>query len=79
MFYLIVFRARSETMKFYSLLSSYGVKSEIVNTPRQVSVACGISLKISLQDVTVAKDILSRRQFSTFAGIFINSGGFQKM
>jgi len=72
MFYLIVFRARSETMKFYSILSSYGVNSEIVNTPRQVSVACGISLKILSKDLPIAKEILNRRQFSTFAGIFTN-------
>jgi len=78
MFYLIVFRARSETMKFYSLISSYGVKSEIVNTPRQISVACGVSLKISSQDVSVAKEILNRRQFNTFAGIYQSSGGFEK-
>ncbi|NCB48705.1 MAG: DUF3343 domain-containing protein [Clostridia bacterium] len=78
MFYLIVFRARSETMKFYSILSSYGVKSEIVNTPRQISVACGISLKISSQDVPIAKEILTRRQFNTFAGIYLGSGTFQK-
>lgn len=79
MYYIIVFRARSETMKFYSLISSYGVKSEIVNTPRQVSVACGISLKIASQDIIVAKEILNRRQFSTFAGIFMGSGNFQKI
>ncbi len=71
MFYLIVFRARSETMKFYSLLSSYGVTPEIVNTPRQVSVACGISIKIYSKDLPIANDILSRRQFSTFGGIFL--------
>lgn len=76
MFYLIVFRARSETMKFYSILSSYGVISEIVNTPRQLSVACGISLKLVAKDLVIAKEILNRRLFSTFAGIFVNPTSF---
>jgi hypothetical protein len=79
MYYLIVFRARSETMKFYSLLSSYGVKSEVVNTPRQISVACGISLKILSKDLNIAKDILNRREFATFAGIFVSAGHYDRL
>lgn len=79
MHYLIVFRARSETMKFHCLLSSYHVKSEIVNTPRQISVACGISVKVLNDDVATAREILSRRKFSTFAGIFACQGNFQRI
>lgn len=71
MYYLVVFRARSETMKFHSLISSYNVKSSIVNTPRQIAVSCGISVKIDSSALGVAKEILSRRQFFTFAGIYL--------
>ena len=74
-YYLVVFSSRSETMKFANLLSSYGYKSAFVNTPRQISAACGISAKIESGSLLIAKDILSRRQFYTFAGIyyFINN------
>ena len=68
--YLVVFRARSETMKFANLLSSYGYRATIVNTPRKISVACGISVKIDFIALETAKLILSRRQFYTFAGIY---------
>ena len=68
--YLVVFRARSETMKFANLLSSYGYRATIVNTPRKISVACGISVKIDFIALETAKLILARRQFYTFAGIY---------
>ncbi len=68
--YLVVFRARSETMKFANLLSSYGYRAIVVNTPRKISVACGISIKIDFIALDTAKLILSRRQFYTFAGIY---------
>lgn len=68
--YLVVFRARSETMKFANLLSSYGYRAIIVNTPRKISVACGVSIKIDFIALDTAKLILSRRQFYTFAGIY---------
>jgi hypothetical protein len=71
MYYLVVFRARSETMKFASLLSSYGVKSVVVNTPRQIAVSCGISVKVDANALNICKQILSRRQFWTFGGIYL--------
>lgn len=68
--YLVVFRSKNETLKFSSLLASYGHKSSIVNTPRQISVSCGVSAKISPQALGATRQILTRRQFYTFAGIF---------
>ena len=68
--YLVVFRSKSETLKFSSLLASYGCGASIVNTPRQISVSCGVSAKIDAGALGVTKQILMRRQFYTFAGIF---------
>lgn len=72
-YYLVVFRSRSETMKFVNILNSYGVVVSIVNTPRQLSVSCGISAKIQTSCLSFAKDILKRRQFYTFAGIYYSN------
>ncbi|MBQ3495055.1 MAG: DUF3343 domain-containing protein [Clostridia bacterium] len=67
---LIVFRARSETMNFAMLAKSYGINYQIVNTPRIINVSCGISVKINFAYIEKAKDILKRRSFSTFAGVY---------
>ena len=69
-YYLVVFSSRSETMKFANLLSSYGFTAAFVSTPRQISVACGISAKINQTGLFAAQEILNRRQFYTFSGIY---------
>ena len=69
-YFLVVFRSRSETMKFSNILNSYGFSSSFVSTPRQISVSCGISAKIEAKALQISKEILKRRQFYTFGGIY---------
>ena len=67
---LAVFRSKTETLNFASLLRSYGVDCFVVNTPRTINVSCGISAKFNKNQLIVAKTIIARRQFSTFAGFY---------
>ena len=67
---LIVFRARSETMNFAMLLKSYKISCQVVNTPRVINVSCGISVKTSIAYLEQIDNILLRRKFSSFAGVF---------
>ncbi len=67
---LAVFRSRTETLTFASLLRSYRVPCSVVNTPRSINVSCGISVKFEAGYADDAKKILSRRSFSTFAGFY---------
>ena len=66
---LAIFRSRSETLSFANILKSYGVGVSIINTPRSANVSCGISVQFSRRDEGLAKQVLSRRRFDTFAGI----------
>lgn len=67
---LAVFRSRTQTLSFDKILRSYGVKCRIVNTPKQVIVACGLSIKLSVKDFEDAFNIFCRRNFDNFAGFF---------
>lgn len=67
---IIVFRARSHTINFANLLRSYKVPCQVINTPRRVNVSCGISVKFSSQDLSIVEQIISRRNFDTFGGIY---------
>lgn len=69
-FVLAVFRSRTETLNFASYLRSYGVNCVVVNTPRSINVSCGISVKFVKAELSIAKEIISRRSFSTFAGFY---------
>ena len=67
---LAVFRSRTETLNFAYILRSYGVFASVVNTPRKINVSCGISVSFNSSDLLVAKSIISRRGFNTFAGFY---------
>lgn len=67
---LAVFRSRTETINFASILRSYNVYCVVVNTPRNINVSCGISVKFNAQDKDIAQMIIARRGFSTFGGIY---------
>ena len=67
---LAVFRSRTETLNFASILRSYGVLCNVVNTPRSINSSCGISVQFQSIYKTKAMEIISRRAFSTFAGFF---------
>ena len=73
-FFIVVFRSRSESMKFANILNSYGFKSAFVSTPRKISVSCGISVKIETKALQAAMEILKRRQFYTFGGVYYLKG-----
>lgn len=71
MYIVIVFRSRTDTLVFSQLLKSYGVRNSVVNTPRQVSVSCGVSVKIDANSLETAQNLLKRRQFNSYAGTFV--------
>lgn len=67
---LAVFRSKTETLNFASILRSYGVYCSVVNTPRKINVSCGISVQFSKQYLSIANQVFARRKFDTFAGFF---------
>ena len=69
-YYIAVFRSRTQTILFNQVLRSYGAECFVINTPRQAEVSCGLSVKFAGDDLGLARQILSRREFSSFVGIF---------
>lgn len=70
MFYLAVFRARTQTLIFANLLKSYNVPVSVINTPRHLNISCGISVKFLDKYKDIAESIIARRKFDSFAGFF---------
>jgi hypothetical protein len=67
---LAVFRSRTQTMTFFNILKSYRINCFVVNTPRQIMTACGISVKFDTKSLDFAKNILFRRKFDSFVGFY---------
>lgn len=74
MYYIIAFTSRGETMKFSSLLTRNNIPHMIVNTPREITLSCSTSIKISRRFLDICKRLLSKFSFYTFLGVYMDRG-----
>lgn len=77
---LAVFKSRSATLNFANALRSNGIPAAVINTPNQITRACGISVKFFAEYFEKAREIASRMQiFAYFDGFYAygNSYGRQ--
>ena len=49
-FAIASFRSRQQVMKFEGALRRAGIRVEVITTPRDVSVGCGLSIRFELAD-----------------------------
>jgi len=68
---LAVFGNRSHSMQFASALKRVGVRCKVVNTPREISVSCGISVIFDRVALPQAKQIVEYYKFSSFNKFYI--------
>ena len=69
-YFIVIFSARGETLHFYNLLKNFNGFCSIINTPHSLSRSCGISVKISNNQLDQAKQLISNNKFATFKGIY---------
>lgn len=67
---IVAFRSRSDTIDFSSILKQNGVFCEIVNTPKEAGVGCGLSVKISKGNFYIVKRLVFNANKKSFAGFF---------
>ena len=70
--YLVVaYRSRAHTVKFADALNRFGVRCEIVNTPKEAGVGCGLSVKTKKENYLAVKNAVFSLALNSFAGIFL--------
>ncbi|MDR1939838.1 MAG: DUF3343 domain-containing protein [Clostridiales bacterium] len=70
-----IFRTREQTMRFNAEMTKRGCKTSIINTPRDVLSACGISVKFGPSAICHARRVIRAYDFSSFAGFYAYEGG----
>lgn len=70
---VVAFRSRAHTVKFAEWLRSTGVPVEIINTPKEAGVGCGLSAKISKNNLLLVKKAVRLIGLDSFAGTFLVS------
>ncbi|MBE7081325.1 MAG: DUF3343 domain-containing protein [Clostridiales bacterium] len=67
---IVAFRSRSHTIKFANILREQGFAMEIINTPKEAGVGCGLSVKFRKESFEMAKRLVLMAGLTTFAGFF---------
>ena len=74
---LAVFASRSQALDAISYLRGMGVPARAVSTPKDAGVGCGISVKFEEGFLPRVRLLLSKRPYSSYAGIMRErSGGY---
>ncbi len=67
---VVAFRSRTHTVAFSEYLTKRSVPNEIVNTPKEAGVGCGLSVKISTSVFAIVKSAVFGLGYNSFAGFF---------
>ncbi len=67
---IVAFRSRAQTIKFYEFLRRNGIGAEVVNTPKEAGVGCGLSVKIAKERLNTVKMLYYRSGLDSLAGFF---------
>ena len=69
-FGIAAFRSRQQVMRFDSALRRAGVRSQVISTPRDVALGCGLSVRFDLQYARAAQDVYRRARPGNLIGFY---------
>ena len=64
------FRSRQQVLKFEGALRRSGMRVEVITTPRDVSVGCGLSVKFDLGDTQHVMEVYNQLRPSNLIGFY---------
>ena len=65
---LAVFRSRSQAIDCMTKMRALNVPAQLINTPKEAGVGCGLSLKFPQSAANRAKAVIARVGYSSFYG-----------
>ncbi len=72
---IAVYTARNSSMQLHQRLKLARINSRIINTPREISSSCGLSVRFSDGDFHRVKAQIAGLSSYSFAGIWKEIGG----
>ena len=69
-FGIAAFRSRQQVMRFDSALRRAGISTQIISTPREVSIGCGLSVRFDVRDARAVVDVYRRAQPGNLIGFY---------
>ena len=65
------FRSRQQVFAFESALRRSGIQTQIVSTPREVALGCGLSVRFEERDIGRAIDVYRRAKPGNLIGFYL--------
>lgn len=68
---IAVFGNRNHTMQFASYLKRLGIRCKTINTPRELTVSCGISIVFFERDLQRVRGLIYQLKLSSYLGMYL--------
>ncbi len=79
MSYIIIsFTNREKTLKLKKFLTEQKIFAEIINTPPDAHIGCGLSVKINSRDKFKAMQVSARRGLGNYIMFAVDTYGFSR-
>ena len=78
-FGIAAFRSRQQVMRFDSALRRAGVRSQVISTPRDVALGCGLSVQFDLNDAQAVLNAYRQTQPGNLIGFYrVERSGWER-
>jgi len=69
-FGIAAFRSRQQVLRFESALKRAAIRVQVVSTPRDVAVGCGLSVRFDMRDADRVMAVYQRAQPNNLIGFY---------
>lgn len=69
-FGVAAFRSRTQVLRMESALRRAGINTQVISTPRDVAIGCGLSVRFALSDTAAAIDTYQRNRPGSLIGFY---------
>jgi len=71
MFVLAVFNNRTQALQFSNQLKAKGVVVKVINTPREITTSCGLSVMFDFSVLNKARIVINSSKLLSFRGFYL--------
>ena len=68
---IIAFKSRNNLQLFAKTMRSHSIPTEVISTPRSVSISCGLSAKTDYRYLNTILNLLQTSNLNGFLGIYL--------
>lgn len=69
-FGIAAFRSRQQVMRFEAAMRRAGLRGQVISTPRDVSIGCGLSMRFLLNDTEAVMNLYQQTRPSNLIGFY---------